>query len=127
MQPGAVGFSGEAKAETREARVSAATRIGSEWYFGLGVARCRPDDRFNEKVGSGIALGRALQDLGKRIEEKWLERSACEKDVLARRGKAELSEAEIQEQVDQGYLEYVAHIRGVGNVNLLLTPIDQST
>jgi hypothetical protein len=50
---------------------------------GLGTARCRPDDHQDLIVGSSIALGRALVDLGQQVEESGLRASQCEVDHLA--------------------------------------------
>ena len=111
MQAG-VGAAAQAVPDQRLAKAGAYTEIGSEVFTGEGEARARPDDRFNAKVGEGIALGRALQDLGKQIEEKWLSRSACEKDVQDRRRGPSMSEAEVQAAVDEGYLQHIEEMRG---------------
>lgn len=39
---------------------------------GVGESRCRDGDVFNRTIGENIALGRALQDLGRKVEELWL-------------------------------------------------------
>jgi hypothetical protein len=36
---------------------------------GEGVAKCRPDDFYNEATGELIALGRAIQDFGQQVEQ----------------------------------------------------------
>ena len=46
-------------------------RILFEGLIGEGMARCMPTDVFNETVGQGIALGRAFQDLGIKVEALW--------------------------------------------------------
>jgi len=42
---------------------------------GTGVARCRRDDVQSGRVGTTIALGRALQDLGRQLEAAGLART----------------------------------------------------
>lgn len=108
-------------------------KFGTEEFIGQGEARARKDDRFNEKVGKGIALGRALQDAGRALEEKWLARSVCEADLQARRGKASLEEefsAELeqalQDQIDLGYQQHIEEMRGrsmeeiLGRIDVLI-------
>lgn len=106
-----VGVAAQSAPEHRESVAGAYTQIGSEVYTGDGLARCRKDDRFSPKVGEAIALGRALQALGKAIEDKWVARSACEVDVQRRRNGGS-TEQEIQDQVTQGYLDYIESMRG---------------
>jgi hypothetical protein len=108
----AVGAAGVSDPEGRISSAAAYTRVGTEEFVGEGEARCRPDDRFNAKVGEGIALGRAFQDLGRRIEEKRVARSACEADVQARREGKRESDAAVQAGVDEGYLQHITEMRG---------------
>lgn len=48
---------------------------------GTGVARCRPEDVFVPEVGEAIALGRAIQDLGRQVEQDGVECSYSEADL----------------------------------------------
>lgn len=41
---------------------------GTPNLCGLGTARCREDDHYDPRIGGDIALGRALQELGERVE-----------------------------------------------------------
>lgn len=49
--------------------------------IGVGVARCRPEDLFIGAVGERIALGRAIQDFGRRVEENGLAGSVSLEEV----------------------------------------------
>lgn len=42
----------------------------AEGYEGQGIARCHPDDSFSIGVGRGLAVGRALKDLGRTYERE---------------------------------------------------------
>jgi hypothetical protein len=37
---------------------------------GRGFARCTPDDVYSGEIGRNIALGRAIQDFGRKVEQK---------------------------------------------------------
>lgn len=45
---------------------------------GYGLARCKPGDHFDVNVGIDIATGRALQELGKQLEQQGLDASITE-------------------------------------------------
>jgi hypothetical protein len=49
---------------------------------GQGVARCRPGDLQVQAHGELISIGRALQDLGQKVEAIGLDASICEADVM---------------------------------------------
>lgn len=53
---------------------------------GTGEARLSPGDYYVQKIGEGIAVGRALADLGTKVAERWAARSVREIEVQARRG-----------------------------------------
>lgn len=55
--------------------VSALVAIAHQPHMiGIGTARTAPIDRFNETIGSTLALARALKDLGHRLEkDAWVE------------------------------------------------------
>lgn len=58
-----------------------------EWaVFGRSKLMC--GDKYSKAVGQGIALGRAIKNLGEAIESEWLSRSITEEQYLTRRGKA---------------------------------------
>lgn len=48
---------------------------------GTGIARCRPEDVFIPEVGEAIALGRAIKDLGAKVETGALECSFSQADL----------------------------------------------
>lgn len=43
-------------------------------YYGVGSARLNEEDKYDEKIGLKLAIGRAIKDLGREIErEGWAE------------------------------------------------------
>lgn len=48
---------------------------------GAGIARCRPEDVLIPEVGEAIALGRAIQDLGSKVEAGALSCSFSQDDL----------------------------------------------
>ena len=48
---------------------------------GYGTARCRPDDLYSASTGELIALGRAIQDFGQRVEALGCAESVSQADV----------------------------------------------
>lgn len=48
-----------------------------ERLTGVGEARCNPGDLYNQAVGDGIAVGRAMSDFGRQLVERWESRSVC--------------------------------------------------
>lgn len=71
-------------ADVRGRTVLVSVKLGVEEKakFGYGIAKCRKDDRFDLNIGFNIGLGRALQDLGKRVEEEAISESKCEVDAV---------------------------------------------
>jgi len=59
---------------------------GKEPLAGDGMARCRPDDKPNEKIGESLAMARAIKDLGQKLEDRWLARTATREEIAKRRG-----------------------------------------
>lgn len=45
-------------------------RVEEAGLAGTGTARCKPGDHYDRNIGADLALGRALADLGRRIEER---------------------------------------------------------
>lgn len=63
---------------------------------GIGLAAPAHADYPVDKIGQGIALGRALKDLGEGIERTWLGRVVSKAEVAAKRGaKAQPADATI--------------------------------
>lgn len=49
--------------------------------IGKGETRCRPEDAYSPLIGEIIALGRAVQDLGRKCEEIGLARTVTNEEV----------------------------------------------
>ncbi len=58
----------------REGRLTTVT-ASSGTAFGVGMARCRPDDVYVRETGERIATARAIQQLGSQLETSAVERS----------------------------------------------------
>ena len=54
----------------------------ADGLVGTGIARCRPDDHFDDVVGEKIATARAVQDLGRAMEARSLLESIPESEYL---------------------------------------------
>jgi hypothetical protein len=48
---------------------------------GEGVARCRSNDVYSRSIGEDLAIARAIQDFGRQIEEKALDRTVSLDDA----------------------------------------------
>lgn len=57
------------------------SQLGGLGLTGYGTARCRPDDLYVEATGELIALGRAIQDFGQRVEAMGCAESVSYADV----------------------------------------------
>lgn len=42
---------------------------------GIGIAICLPADKYSRDIGSGIAMARAIRNIGDIMEEVWISRS----------------------------------------------------
>lgn len=66
-------------------------QVQLEGTNGVGSATAARGDHFVPKIGAGIALGRAIQDLGRQIEQEWLGRVVSEQELAQRRFFKDLS------------------------------------
>lgn len=65
--------------------VAAEDQFGDEKIVGVGEASCSSQDHFVEKIGQRIALGRAIQDLGKKMESRWDARVVTKEELAERK------------------------------------------
>lgn len=61
--------------------VTAVLRLEAD-LVGTGTARCKPGDHFDARIGKYIAIGRAMQDLGRQLEEHGAARSITEEQAV---------------------------------------------
>lgn len=64
----------EGRVTTVEVLAEDDTLTSAEGITGVGSALCRKADVFDPKTGEGIALGRAIEDFGRKLTAKWEER-----------------------------------------------------
>lgn len=70
--------------------------------IGIGIARCSPKDDFDTDIGSTLAIGRALQDLGRRVEKETLaesDRRTVEKERTNRKSKRHHETGKIRREI----------------------------
>lgn len=48
--------------------------LGDSNISGYGTSRCMAADVYDAEIGEGIALGRAIQDFGRQVEQAFLQR-----------------------------------------------------
>ena len=73
---GTIDFDIEVRGRDTRVRATAVSERGV--VFASGKARCRKDDHFETQIGIDIAVGRALVNLGKAVEDYGLQRSVTE-------------------------------------------------
>jgi len=81
---------------------------------GEGVARCRPEDFYVQDTGDLIALGRAIQDFGRQVEEQGLAQSmsgaTVQQALDAAFGELERELREDAEAIRRGVLDRIAEV-----------------
>lgn len=76
---------------------------GWERHVGIGKAVCGRKDHYVSAIGEGIALGRALEDLGQKIAVVWNARSMTEKQFQERKKRKQVQSTAVVDDLMATY------------------------